>query len=56
MGMTRRDRGQLASQAPDAAFEVGDGELSVDGLLETGDGVEVKNNGRTGRDRCYTSV
>jgi len=56
MRLKRRDRGQLPSQAPDAAFEVGDGELSVDGLLETDAGVGVKNNGRTGRDRCYTRV
>ena len=56
MRLTRRDRGQLPSQPPEAAFEVGDGELSVDGLLETSDGVDVKNNGRTGRDRCYTRI
>ena len=56
MRLTRRDRSQLPSQPPEAAFEVGDGELSVDGLLETSDGVDVKNNGRTGRDRCYTRV
>jgi len=56
MRLTRRDRSQLPSQPPEAAFEVGDGELSVDGLLETSDGVDVKNNGRTGRDRCYTRI
>jgi len=56
MRLTRRDRGQLPSQAPEAAFEVGDAELSVDDLLETDAGVSVKNNGRTGRDRCYTRI
>jgi hypothetical protein len=56
MRLTRRDRSQLPSQTAEAAFEVGDGELSVDGLLETSDGVDVKNNGRTGRDRCYTRI
>ena len=52
MRLTRQHWGQLPSQAPDAAFEIGDAELSVDDLLQTG----VKNNGRTGRDRCYTRV
>ena len=56
MRLTRGDWGQLPSQAPEAAFEVGDAELSVDDLLETDAGVSVKNNGRTGRDRCYTRV
>ena len=43
---------QLPSQPPDASFEVVDGELEVDGLLETTGGGGVKNTGRTGRDRC----
>jgi len=36
----------------DAAFEVVDTELDVDGLLEPNCGIGVKNTGRTGRDRC----
>ena len=48
----RRHWVQLPSQAANATFEVGDGKLSVDGLLEASDGIDVKNNGRTGRDRC----
>jgi len=36
----------------DAAFEVVDAELDVNGLLETNGGVGAKNTGRTGRDRC----
>jgi len=43
---------QLPSQTPDASFEVVDGELEVDGLLETNGGGGLKNTGRTGRDRC----
>jgi len=43
---------QLASQTLNAAFEVVDAELDVDGLLETNGRVGVKNTGRTGRDRC----
>src|SRR6266849_5469674 len=48
----RQCGGQLPSQTADAAFEVVDGELGVDGLLEANDWVAVRNNGRTGRDRC----
>jgi hypothetical protein len=36
----------------DAALEVGDGELRRDDLVETNDGIAMRNNGRTGRDRC----
>jgi len=36
----------------DAALEVGDGELHVEDLVEANDGIAVRNNGRTGRDRC----
>ena len=43
---------QLPIQTPDASFEVVDGKLEVDGLLETISGSGVKNTGRTGRDRC----
>jgi len=42
----------LASQALDVAFEVVDGELEVDGLLEANSWIAAKNTGRTGRDRC----
>ena len=48
----RQRRGQLPSQTADAAFEVVDGELGVDGPLEANDWVAVKNYGRTGCDRC----
>jgi hypothetical protein len=48
----RQCGGQLPSQTADAAFEVGDGELGIDGPLEADDWIAVKNNGRTGRDRC----
>jgi hypothetical protein len=43
---------QLPIQTPDASFEVVDGELEVDGLLETNGGGGLQNTGRTGRDRC----
>ena len=45
-------RGQLPSETADAAFEVGDGELGVDGPLEADGWIAVKNDGRTGRGRC----
>jgi hypothetical protein len=44
--LDRRHWSQLPSQTTHAAFEV------VDGLLEANGWVAVKNNGRTGRDRC----
>jgi hypothetical protein len=52
VGLDSRLRSQLPSQTPDASFEVVDGELEVDGLLETISGSCLKNTGRTGRDRC----
>ena len=50
------NRSQLPRQALDAALEVGDSELSVDGLLEASDGVGVRSTRRTRRDECYTRV
>jgi len=52
MRLDRRHWSQLPSQTTHAAFEVVDSELGVDGLLEANDWVAVKNNGRTGCDRC----
>jgi hypothetical protein len=40
--LDRRHRSQLPSQTTHAAFEVVDGELGVDGLLEANDWVAVK--------------
>jgi hypothetical protein len=48
----RQCGGHLPSQTAHAAFEVVDSELGVDGLLEANDWLTVKNNGRTGCDRC----
>ena len=47
-------QGQLPLQALDAALEVGDRELGVDGLLEANNGVGVRSARRTRRDECYT--
>jgi hypothetical protein len=43
---------QLPIQTLDASFEVADGELEVDGLLETNGGGGLKNTGRSSRVRC----
>ena len=43
---------ELPRQHADAALEIGDGELRVYDLVEASDGIDVRNNGRTGRDRC----
>jgi hypothetical protein len=48
----RRRWSELPRQNVNAALEVGDGEVRVDDLVETNDGIDVRNNGRTGRDRC----
>jgi len=50
--LDRRHWSQLPSQTSRAAFEVVDRELGVDGPLEADGWIAVKNNGRTGRDRC----
>jgi hypothetical protein len=42
----------LSTKAPHAAFEVGNGKVDVDRLLETDNWSVAKNTGRTGRDRC----
>ena len=42
----------MTKQPLDAPLEIGDGQLDVDGLLESNDRVGEINTGRTGRDRC----
>jgi len=44
--------GQLPGQPPDLTFEVGDGEIEIDRLMEADNWSAAKNTGRTGRDRC----
>ena len=44
----------MPTEPPYTAFEVGDSELSVDGLLEASDGIGVRSTRRTPRDECYT--
>jgi len=45
----------LSRQALDAALEIADLEVDVDGLLEANSRIAVENTGRTGHDRCYTA-
>ena len=46
----------MSRQALDAALEIADLEVDVDGLLEAKSRIAVKNTGRTGHDRCYTAI
>ncbi len=45
----------MSRQALDAALEIADLEVDVDGLLEANSRIAVENTGRTGHDRCYTA-
>jgi len=45
----------LSRQALDAALEIANLEVDVDGLLEANSRIAVENTGRTGHDRCYTA-